>query len=362
MATTYDASTFDMSVLPGGLHRDAQALIHGSLALGWKVMVKQIMVRLISPDGEHVITISASNKNIPYERYKREIHKYGNPLLVPTTDKQIHAVATDAVKAENAVIAKRKEREAQKRAEAEQRRAERKAKVSAQKLPADADEFERVLAADPQPQPEAERYIVSEVPMMAHAGQRKGYISPTTNERTWSDGTIDYTCRSEGCDFATDERHGVGRHWRTHVRAGEEKPADQPRDRFVTPPHEPLYQMGYTPRRERVTALSKVLEALDLTAMTAEELAEFVLNWQHEQSETGSRVAAEREEMTADDILNRIRSLLDNGTYLAQQERITLLEQDMRAMVNEVVAAQDEARRAKETLATFRELVAEVDA
>ena len=372
MATTYDASTFDMSVLPGGLHRDAQALVHGALALGWKIMVKQIMVRLISPDGEHIITISASNKNIPYERYKREIHKYANPLLIPKNDKQVHAVATDAVKAENAVIAKRKEREAQKRAESEQRKAARKAKVSGQK-PAMAEAMERAMrevpaeaiAYDEEGHPDAPgfgRYVVSEVPMMAHRGQGKGYPSPTTNERTWSDGTVDYTCRSEGCDFSVEKRMGVGSHWRSHVARGEEQPAPKPKETYVTPPHEPAYTHGYTPRRERVTALSRVLEALDLTAMTAEELAEFVLSWQHEQSEAGTRVAAEREEMTADDVLNRIRSLLDNGTYLAQQERITALEQDVQSLVQDVTVAQMEAQRAKETLATFRELVAEVDA
>jgi hypothetical protein len=365
MATTYDSSTFDISVLPGGLHRDAQSLIQGAVALGWKVQVKRIMATLISPNGDHTITLSASNHNIPYERHRRTIHKFANPLLLPKDDKAAEALARDSIKAQTAAHQTREQREAEDHRVLEQRRAARKAtpikdafdraaqKVSDQKLPP--------LVLD-KPALEGERYVVSEFPMLAHAGQKKGYISPTTNERAWSDGSVDYTCRSEGCDFATDDRSGVGRHWRTHVRAGEEQSVEQPRETYTVPPHEPIYQMGYTPRRERITALSRVLESLDLTAMTAEELAEFVLNWQHQQSESGSRMAAEREEMTSDDVLNRIRSLLDNGTYLAQQERITQLEQDVQSLVTDVTVAQTEAQRAKETLATFRELVAEVDA
>lgn len=369
MATTYDLSTFDPSVIPGGLHRDSKNLIRAAVAFGWTLHVMGMRVRLTSPGNVKSITLSASDNNIPYQRHRTTIEKYANPLLLPGNDEQVKGLAHQVIAAEDYAVSQRKA--AEKKAEREEQ--ERREQADREDEYAKSyPQSRRGVSAAETPEPDVEfdvtkivpdaRHVVSEEPMMAHKGQREGYISPTTNVRTWSDGSVDFTCRSEGCDFARDDRHSVGRHWRKHVTDGTEQPAGRPVERYRTPPHEPLYVTGYTPRRERVGALAEVLAALDLKAMTSEELAEFVLNWQHEQSQAGSRVAAEREEMTSDDVLNRIRSLLDNGTYLAQQEEISRLRADMTTMQQTADQCREEARRAKETLATFRELVAEVDA
>lgn len=357
MATVYTSATFSKDVVPNGLPREAVDLCHGAVAVGWKAQVKRMQVTLIAPDGHHTITLSASNRNIPYQRHKATIAKYASPLLIGgnSSDEAVEALVATSRTAERIASDKRAVREA-----ADHREIEQAKKVSDPETPA------TLIAEDEEGHPDAPsfgRHVVSESPMMAHRSQGIGYLSPTTNERRWSDGTVDYTCRSEGCDFDSKERLSVGRHWRKHVRAGEEEAADEPRLSIKTEPHEPVYtRTGYTPRQERVDALAEVLAALDLSSMDATELAEFVLNWQHERSEAGDRLASEREPLTEGDILNRIRALLDNGTYLAQQERIATLEQNVQSLVQDVTVAQSEARRARETLATFRELVAEVDA
>lgn len=151
---------------------------------------------------------------------------------------------------------------------------------------------------------------------------------------------------------------GIGSHWRRHVSRGEEQPAPKPNEMYVVPPHEPAYERtGYTPRRDRVSALAQVIAALDLEAMTAEELAEFVLDWQHSQSESGSRHAAEREELTPEDILNRIRTMLDNGTYLKQQEEIDALREERDILDAAVTAAEGRARDAQDRWDTLRSLM-----
>lgn len=326
MSTEYTLSNYTTRVLPNGLHKDAGVLAHAALAVGWKLYVKGIMIRLVSPDGSATITITASNKNIPWERYRRLIQKHANPLLLPKDGKpETGEAILDRIE------------HAHRQAEAKE--------VSAPETPA--------LTGDG-----AARTVVSEAPMLAHRGQGKGYPSVTTNERKWSDGSIDYTCRSEGCDFASLDRRGVGPHWRSHVSRGEEQPAGVPTMTVDTPPHEPAYTKdGYTPRRERVSALAAVLAALDLAAMSAEELAEFVLNWQNTQSAEGGRLAAEREEMTSDDVLNRIRTLLDNGTYLRQQEEISTLRAEMNQLAEDCAEAQQEAQAAKERWDTLRSLM-----
>lgn len=350
MSATYTIADYDSSVLPGGLHKDVGLMVHGALAVGWKLRVKGMIIRLISPNGQKTITVSASNKNIPYARYKKMISEHANPLLVPATDERAMDYADTMIQHERQVAKKREEERVGTQIETAMMEAVEKVEEVSSRKPTRPPLKERTQAT---------RYVESETQMMAHRGQRRGYLSPTTNERKWSDGTVDFTCRSEGCDFSSESRGGISRHWRSHVSRGEEQAGLTSEQTYVTPPHEPIYNMSYTPRRERVNALSAVLAALDLNAMTAEELAEFVLNWQHEQSESGSRMAAEREEMTDGDILLRIRSLLDNGTYLNQQEEIENLKVQVADLDQAKCEAVATAQAAQERWTTLRSLMDE---
>jgi arsenate reductase-like glutaredoxin family protein len=52
-----------------------------------------------------------------------------------------------------------------------------------------------------------------------------------------------------------------------------------------------------------------------------EELARQALTWVHEQSRKGTAMAAEHEPLTAEDTLERIKMLLDNGEREALRKR-----------------------------------------
>src|SRR6478736_2170532 len=43
------------------------------------------------------------------------------------------------------------------------------------------------------------------------------YPSQATLERTWSDGSVDYACAWEGCDYTADKPRSTSSHYRIHV-------------------------------------------------------------------------------------------------------------------------------------------------
>jgi hypothetical protein len=336
MATTYDLSTFHTGVLPGGLDRQCVGLIQGGLAVGWTVTVKGVTARLVSPNKEKSLVFSASGKNIPYEQYKRIIHRHANPLLVDALAKEGEpdVRAGDVITAEQVAAAK-------------------PAPTPRAFVSADED----LVLPDDEPEV-SDRKLVRVEPMIARRRQGKGYPSGTTNQRQWSDGSVDYACRFEGCDYESPNRKSVGAHWRLHVHGGDVEKQVQPHPTVAIEEYEVAHREGYTPRRERVSALAEVLAALDIGAMSHEDLAEFVLNWQHEQSTSGTRLAAEREDLTSDDILNRIRALLDNGTYLRQRDEIAALQAGKTQAEADLYEALTRAQDAEDKWTALRELIA----
>lgn len=334
MATTYDLSTFHRNVLPRGISSEEVGVIQAALGIGWTVVVKGVTARLVAPAGNKSLVFSASGRNAPLEQYKRIIYKHGNPLLMEqmTSDEKMHEMVENVVAAELV--------------------AERAAKsVVAEPV------TEPKTVTTPEPVKVSVRKLVSIGPMIARRSQGRGYPSETTNERRWSDGTVDFSCQFDGCDYASDERRSVGAHWRTHAITDGLGPRKQPKPTVQIEDYEVAHREGYTPRRERVGALAEVLDALDLDKMSAEELAEFVLHWQHEQSSTGTRLAAEREELTSDDVLNRIRALLDNGTYLRQRDEIAALRDEMGRRRDSEAEALTRAQNAEDKWTALRELM-----
>lgn len=65
--------------------------------------------------------------------------------------------------------------------------------------------------------PNTTPHIVSEKPWLAHKAASKDggimYESKAVVERTWSDGSIDYRCSLEGCDYTSDKPHSVRAHY-----------------------------------------------------------------------------------------------------------------------------------------------------
>ena len=329
MSTSYTHENYTPSVLPNGLHQDFRDAVLVAVGLGWKVHVAgmRVTIQAPKPNEKQTIKFSASAAPKNMNSVKRKISKYANPLLMPDVDnpRSIDAHADRVVKQMDRAEAKRT----------------REAVAQAEQKIADKKPIESSLVTA--------RYIMAEGPMIAHRSQGRGYPSPTTIERRWSDGEVDYACAYEGCDYTATGRMGVSSHWRAHgVPADRYRPAS-----IVTPPHDPAYKReGYTPRADRVAALARVLQAalesgdIDWSdpAAAAETLAAEALAWAHEQSTSSGLLAAEREPLTAEERLDMIRNMLDDGLYLSQRNEIA----DLRARTAELEAMAEEAETARQ--------------
>lgn len=220
--------------------------------------------------------------------------------------------------------------------------------------------------------------VVDASPMIAHRGssetEGRGYLSPTTLEVKWASGRTTYRCRLEGCTDGEDGgpyesawRRGPGAHWALHVNRGEAVPAstmERAAAPIILPPWEPAYKKGgYTPRVDRVRALAlhfqQVMEAgIDWSDLPAavETLAAEALTWAHEQSNQAGELAGEREPLTAEEILVRVRNLLDNGEYMAQRAEIAAQRQRIDALEEMTLAADLAREKAESDLQAIHDL------
>lgn len=435
MSTRYTRDDYTPDVLPKGLHKDVVDAITIAVAVGWTVEVKHIraILRAPAPNEHQSIPFSASAPPGNMQSIARKIDKYANPLLRFDSDPKrvkgaAHRITAEHERAEDARANKKAEAEAKKAAKEkekaerlEQRRAEAAAKREAA-LRAEAERktemelaAERALAekeakaknaasgfkaeqerrraergdTNPRGLDEAasegkakveqaensDRFITHEGPMIARRAQGKGYLSETTIERQWSDGTADFKCAYPECTdgpdggpFISAHRLGIRGHWLKHVNAGEvQKMGAIPEAKVEIPPYEPAYERKqYTPRVDRVRALKRVLldaieKGLDWSDpdAAAETLAAEALAWSHEQSSSGSGLAAEREPLSAEQMLERIRTMLDNGEYLRQRDEIADLRTQMAEMGNRLDEVESERDRLKDERAALRDLLAD---
>ena len=169
-----------------------------------------------------------------------------------------------------------------------------------------------------QPEPE----VVSERPWLAKkAADSKGgtvYESPGVIERTWSDGSLDYVCSVAGCGWANPRPRSVSAHYGgAHTAKGETPPAKQ---EPTYPGHdyfEAVTHREYRPQQRLVLALSDWLAGKVTAESTFEEWAVTMLTWAHERPDLPDVEPQKRAEMTAEDVLERIRDLV--GAPLASR-------------------------------------------
>lgn len=360
MPDTYTHEDFSVDVLPRGVSKTDRDTISRAVEIGWKLMVtnRGHMTIIGPPPNDHVkfnITQSRSKGRGegPVKQVRRKIEQLADPELLAIADGKPEPKGTAGVQTLNPVISPEV------------------AKAALAKI-----EEPLVVEREPVIDPEigvkdrtGDRHIVSEVPMVANAGTGRGYISPTTIQRTWSDGSVDFGCAFEGCDFSSEKRQGIGPHWRAHVNRGEAEHASTPgrQERvFLVTDHVATERNGYTPRADRIAALAADLrtlleEGIDWSDLdnAAKRLAEEALHWDHRQSVTRSGLASEREPLTAEQTLDRIRAMIDGGLYLQQQQRIDelLSRHEEERLAREEAEAR--AQKAHDTLRAFRELAAE---
>lgn len=345
MPIKMNRDNYDPRDLPSGLSKQTRETIDLAIECGWEVLVaNRGHVTLYAPAPNDHVTFGISVKKAdrgPVNIVRNRIRRLGDDTY-------------QSLIAHGRPVTEDQRRPIEKKAAPEPKK---KAVKKAAPKPKPTVE---------QPEPEVRtpvRTVVSVQPLIAYDSETKGYLSETTNVRSWSDGTQDFTCRAPGCEFSTEHRRGIRGHWAMHVRNGEvEAVGRKPRGLMIDiPPHEPAWKVNTGPRLARIKALAEFIRSLDLPKIEPEDLAHLMLSWVAEQSNSGTGLAGEREPLTPEQILERIRALVDGGEYLRQRDEMAALREQVAALEERATQAESEAQKAKDTLRTFRELASEYE-
>jgi hypothetical protein len=207
-----------------------------------------------------------------------------------------------------------------------------------------------VAGTSPQP-----RKIVHEGPWLAklhptRAGGKR-YPSHAVIERRWSDGAIDYEC-ADHCGFIRDDPISVSRHYgAAHTRGrGPNQDSKRNADTHVLDPN---YEAG-PPRgphhEQRVMKLSvrlqRILRELDLRTncdnpeWIAQRIAERLVPERDDVDPTTGQP------LTAEQIIDRIRRMIDQGEYVQLRDQVTTLSAQNTELTKAVEEANARTQRA----------------
>lgn len=207
-----------------------------------------------------------------------------------------------------------------------------------------------------------EPVIVSEHPWMAHkAASAAGgtmYESPTTRERRWSDGTLDYVCAKPGCGYTSPRPVSVARHYgrsNDHPKAAEQ-PVVPGKDYF-----EP-FTTRHTPSEGRVQAILALLASHKDVAgeATLDELVRLILAADMERDPLFERGTVTRE--GDESVIGQIRSLVspelvaENSELRERCDALFTRAEELSAMLE---TSQNEVDRLQGNLSALRDLLTE---
>lgn len=355
---------------------DAAELIGTAMALGWKAQHRAAGgVTIIAPGAVKTLHFSTRHKGHGnLEAMMRTVARYGDQ----ETYKRLRNLAADPEVSprgfEQAILASAMTKNLMDQYPITPKGAfGQNTYQEAGEQPVDAV----AVAPAPTPVPTTPKpYVVTQRPAMMHRSLTptggKSYPSKTAIERKWSDGHIDYICAIPNCDAEPSElkRAFAGSHWGKHVRAGEATPVTQEEinSTLVDDPNYTKRGFAKGPnerRQDKVQAVLDFLNALDLE-LTKEQVA--VLFVQRFMPESDGINVGINEPMTDSQVIDRIRRLVDHGTY-AEQERV--IEQtsrelaELQAKIGTVKAEADETlalervkrERAEGSLRTLHELL-----
>jgi hypothetical protein len=183
-------------------------------------------------------------------------------------------------------------------------------------------------------------YVVRQQPWLAHRSPAEGggirYSSKAVLERRWSDGRVDYKCSR--CDYRNENPKSVATHYgrsKDHPAVGEDE--GFVRDAQYTSPLSTREAARVTRWQHR---LERAMAGLDRESDDfVRELAERLVD------QTEYTPATDREPLTAEQVLDRVRRLVDTGEYVAAQERTAELELELETIRATVAEARSEADR-----------------
>lgn len=361
--------------LSKALGREVISLVEAAVAVGWKVhIVDPRNLTLIPPGPGRRLHFNAHGKHVSPKRLYATVMRYGDKAKVEALTKLAHNTEADDPAFHAAVTAM-----AALNVDAN----EGSIRVDTPEPPKPKPPRRRAVLTPPTPKakptppqpvrtPEAPvpaRRVVHEAPLLMHyslsARGGRSYPSPTTLVRKYSDGTEVYACRVPTCDRevpATQEnrRSMGGAHWGMHVRRGEAEAVDQTQFKGMAV-EDPDYtehagtRISNGRRASKVAALARFFASLDdISNLSAKDLAEMVVEHLARQ---GGMTEGEAAELTDEQVLDRIRRLVDRGQYVEQQSRIEILELDLQTALDTASKAEARANDLQAKIDLLREAI-----
>lgn len=218
------------------------------------------------------------------------------------------------------------------------------ARYFSEKSAAVADEPELVVVPDEpvvvepppeQPPAKGDPVVTKIKPWIArHSLRKEGgevYESRAVLERKWSDGTLDYICPYEGCGFTNVAPRPVSAHY--GGKHSKERPASQVvSERFLDP------GMAWTPSERQAGRIHRLSREIDQAytglgedKATPDNIAEWIVK--HRDAERD--LTDDTTPLTGDQIVERIRRLVDGGAYADLMARIEQMEIGATAKIEE---------------------------
>jgi hypothetical protein len=202
--------------------------------------------------------------------------------------------------------------------------------------------------------PVRERRVIHEAPLLMHYSLSrlggKSYPSPTTLVRKYSDGTEVYACAVSTCDREVpakkeNRRSMGGAHWGMHVRRGEAEPVDQSQFKGMAVADPDYTEHDGTRihngrRASKISRIASFLKGLDLANLTPDQIAEAIVD---HLTADGSGEMGDIVELTPEQVLERIRRLVDRGHYVEQESKIVVLEEDLEVALEAAAKAEANA-------------------
>lgn len=199
---------------------------------------------------------------------------------------------------------------------------------------------------EPEPETPAPS-LVSSSPWLAKGGDgTRYYESETVVEQHWSDGSVNYRCAKQGCDYAAPLPNPVARHFsnsRDHQTSGVRPPRMQ---------GEPYVEQHRSPEarakrlaQELIAALAEVDVNRNDTEGLAQAMAQRIVAMRDAQKRTEEEA---RGEMTPEQILERIRQMVDQGEYLKRIREVRERDEQIARMEQELQQAREQSGEVEE--------------
>lgn len=198
-------------------------------------------------------------------------------------------------------------------------------------------------------QAKPEPVVLTEVPWMAKRGTGEKnaqlYPSKTVIERKWSDGSTDYACAGADCDFADPVPQRVAAHYRSSKKGHPVVDAPQREEVVRAEPYVP----GHSSSEQRIKRLeAELLRAIESvvdipgygTASDEDRAHMIATRMIEERDRRREREDHDQQPLTPEEVIDRIRGLVDDGSYLRRIER----ERELDTRVAELELAAEQCR------------------